>query len=74
MSARFDQCDETCTVDCGHCKGHYVDEYRDALAVPELLAEADRILEGDCGNCGTRRGTIAGHASLLDAITCESTR
>lgn len=19
--ARYDQCDETCTVDCGHCKG-----------------------------------------------------
>ena len=22
--ARFDQCDETCTVDCGHCKGQGV--------------------------------------------------
>lgn len=21
MGKRFDQCDETCTVDCGHCKG-----------------------------------------------------
>lgn len=21
MSARYDQCDDTCTVDCGHCKG-----------------------------------------------------
>jgi hypothetical protein len=20
---RYDQCDETCTVDCGHCKGNH---------------------------------------------------
>jgi hypothetical protein len=20
---RFDQCDDTCTVDCGHCKGNH---------------------------------------------------
>lgn len=19
---RYDQCDDTCTADCGHCKGH----------------------------------------------------
>jgi len=23
MSKRYDQCDETCTVDCGHCKGDH---------------------------------------------------
>lgn len=22
-AARYDQCDQTCTVDCGHCKGQH---------------------------------------------------
>lgn len=24
MATRYDQCDDTCTVDCGHCKGQGV--------------------------------------------------
>lgn len=31
--SRFDQCDETCTSDCGHCKGRPVAALRAALSV-----------------------------------------
>jgi hypothetical protein len=34
MSRRFDQCTETCTTDCGHCKGQ---------PVAELRAEVQRL-------------------------------
>jgi len=50
MTKRYDQCDGTCTVDCGHCKGKgrpknwYVvcDDY---TMGPYDLAEAERRLE-----------------------------
>ncbi len=56
MSTRYDQCDDTCTVDCGHCKGagipaHITDrlieshqeQTRDmALAYIELYERAER--------------------------------
>ncbi len=43
MAERFDQCDETCTVDCGHCKGRPIESLRDALRAAK---ENIKILEG----------------------------
>lgn len=50
---RYDQCDDTCTVDCGHCKGRPVaalraevkrlTEHKDRLA--KRLDEAERAAE-----------------------------
>lgn len=36
MGHRFDQCDETCTVDCGHCKGR--GPWNHTLSLRELRA------------------------------------
>ena len=32
MSHRYDQCDATCTVDCGHCKGAGAPKVKDERA------------------------------------------
>ena len=37
MTARYDQCDDTCTVDCGHCKG------QGRPAPDPILALCDRL-------------------------------
>lgn len=47
-SHRFDQCTETCTVDCGHCKGRPVAELRAAYGLilganHALRTERDRL-------------------------------
>jgi len=49
---RFGQCTETCTVDCGHCKGRPVEalraelERRDAALarIPDLMTERDNAV------------------------------
>lgn len=50
MSERFAQCDESCTVDCGHCKGQPVQALR---AEVEAL-KRDRQWEMDRANEAAR--------------------
>lgn len=41
--SRFDQCDHTCTVDCGHCKG---------LGPPTRVAPIVTMAVRETGGCG----------------------
>jgi hypothetical protein len=45
--ARFDQCDNTCTVDCGHCKGNHalVVEFHAPAKLP--ITQAQRLNAND---------------------------
>jgi hypothetical protein len=37
--ARYDQCDETCTTDCGHCKGRGRPLEHDTMLAVHAMAE-----------------------------------
>ncbi len=60
---RFDQCTETCTTDCGHCKGRPVEELRAHAA--RLTAERDealRVIRN--AHAAIRRNTTAAAVAL----------